>query len=104
MTRNNLDEHLSWLLNNAGVSRPNTSTSHATFTGTDTRSPINGVQGTGQRSAVSQANDMARELTLQKQRVPSLVSKQKQQLLTPASVTPSGRFEQGYSQFVKNRR
>lgn len=101
MTRNNLDEHLSWLLNNAGVSRPNTSTLHATFTGTDTRTPIDGVQGIGKRSAVAPTNDMARELKLQKQKVPSLV--QKQQLLTPASVTPSGRFEQGYSQFVKNR-
>lgn len=46
---------------------------------------------------------MARDLKLQKQRVPSLVSKQKQQLLTPASVPPSGRFEQGYSQFLNNR-
>lgn len=103
MTRNNLDEHLSWLLSNAGVSRPIISTSHATFSGTDTQTPINGAQGNGQQSAVAQGNDMARELQLQKQRVPSLVSKQKQQLLTPASVTPSGRFEQGYSQFLKNR-
>lgn len=100
MTRNNLDEHLIWLLRNAGVSRPNLATQHASSRGTTDQTPVNGAL---QGDSFDQGTDMRPKTGLEPQRVPALVAKQRQ-LLTPASVPPSGRFGQSYSQFLKNSR
>lgn len=102
MTRNNLDEHLTWLLRNAGVSRPVISPQQVNYTGTANQIRVNDLQRQGSGSAFEKGKDIPYESELEKQRVPSLVTKQKQ-LLTPGSVTHSGRFEQTYSQFLKNR-
>lgn len=102
MTRNNLDEHLTWLLGNAGVSRPNLPALQASYTGAADRLRVDGAQRQGQSGFPGQGTEMPNGAE-QKQRAPSLIAKQRQ-LLTPASVTPSGRFEQTYSQFLKNSR
>ena len=138
MTRNNLNEHLSWLLSTAGISlsapansaRPSHETSsqgreipktqrktarpaeiatpYDVYRNSPTlparKTSTDGVPAQREPEARhtflgSSDNDMAR-LELQKPKKPSLVAKQKQ-LLTPASTTTSGRFEQAYTQSLK---
>ena len=104
MTRNNLDEHLTWLLKNAGITRPSLAVQQTNHTGTATRTLADGAQLQGSGGFSDQGNDMRLETGLPKHnnKVPSLVAKQRQ-LPTPASVT-SGRFEKTYSEFLTNSR